>query len=225
MDDHDPREKQMSAQRDGQGMLQHAVLACVLISLVLMVVAASLYPGGSLADSNSVGFIWSKNFISNLFEEKAINGAVNPGRVLALVGMAFQSLADGLFFIRMSRVITEKQATLVLKVIGFTNIVFNFMIATPYHDVMVTISSTLSLLGLFYITVFVLRSRLHVLKVCCVVCMLIFYYTLFLYGMGDWELLAIMQKVALICSTLLVLALTYFTKAEDFQKRVKVSEG
>jgi len=87
---------------------------------------------------------------------------------------------------------------------------------------MVTISSTLSLLGLFYITVFVLRSRLHFLKVCCVACMLLFYYTLFLYGAGDWGLLAVMQKVALVCSALLTLGLTYGTKAEDFVNRGKV---
>lgn len=223
MDHNNPHEQQMISQRDGQRVLQHTILLCMLISLVLILIAASLYPGGSLLDPNSVGFVWSKNFFSNLFQETAINGAANPGRVWALVGMAFQSFADGLFFIRMSKVITEKQATLVLRVVGFTNIVFNFMIATPFHDAMVTISSTLSLLGLFYITVFILRSKLPVLKVCCVVCVLIFYYTLFLYGTGDWTLLAIMQKVALICSALLVLALTYFTNAEDFLSRKRVS--
>ena len=196
-------------------MLQHTILACALISTVLFVIAAAVYPGGSLVDPNSVGFVWTKNFISNLFEEKAINGADNPGRVWALIGMAVHCIGDGLFFIRMSTVITEKQATWVLRVIGYGNIVFNFMIATPLHDAMVTISSTLSLLGLFYITVFMFRTRLHILKVCCVVCMLLFYYTLYLYGAGDLGLLAIMQKVALICSTLLTLGLTYGTKAED----------
>lgn len=197
-------------------MLQHTILACALISTVLFVIAAAVYPGGSLVDPNSVGFVWTKNFISNLFEEKAINGADNPGRVWALIGMAVHCIGDGLFFIRMSTVITEKQATWVLRVIGYGNIVFNFMIATPLHDAMVTISSTLSLLGLFYITVFILRTRLHILKVCCVACMLLFYYTLYLYGAGDLGLLAIMQKVALVCSTLLTLGLTYFTRAEDF---------
>ena len=197
-------------------MLQHTILACALISTVLFVIAAAVYPGGSLVDPNSVGFVWSKNFFSNLFQEKAINGADNPGRMWALIAMAIHCIGDGLFFIRMSTVITEKQATWVLRVIGYGNIVFNFMIATPLHDAMVTISSTLSLLGLFYITVFILRTRLHILKVCCVACMLLFYYTLFLYGAGDLRLLAIMQKVALICSTLLTLGLTYFTRAEDF---------
>lgn len=206
-------------------MLQLAILACMLTAAVLMLVAAALYPGGSIADSQSPGFIWSKNFISNLFQEKALNGATNPGRVWALAGIAFQSLGDGLFFLRMSRVIAERHAALVLKVTGIVNIAFNFMIATPFHDAMVVLSSSLSLLGLFYITVFILRTKLHLLKVCCIACMVVFYYTLFLYGTGNVGLLAIMQKVALLCSTLLVLGLAFFTKAEHFVPRAGIPAG
>ena len=207
----------------GDRLMQHAILACVLVSAALFLIAASLYPGGSLLDPGTVGFVWTKNFISNLFQEKAINGAVNPGRVWALIAMAVHSLGDGLFFIRMSRLITEKHTSWVLRLVGYINIVFNFMIATPLHDAMVTISSTLGLLGLFCITVFVLRSRLHVLKVCCVAAMLVFYFTLFLYGFGNWGLLAIMQKVAWLCATLLILGLTYFTGQDDFASRVMPS--
>ncbi len=203
--------------------LQQAILLCMVLAAVLIVHAASLYPGGSLFDPTSVGFIWNRNFISNLFLEQALNGEPNPGRVWALVGIALQSIADGLFFLRMALVIPDQHTKRVLRVVGIVNIAFNFMIATPYHDTMVAISSSLSLLGLFYITVFVLRSKLHGLKVCCVVGLLLFYYTMFLYGVGDWSKLAVMQKVALLCSSLLVLALTFFTRAEDFVKREKVA--
>lgn len=204
-------------------MLQRAVLACVLVSTVLFVIAASFYPGGSMMDAGSDGFIWSKNFICDLFRAQARNGAANPARGWALLAMAVHALGDGLFFIRMSRVILDKHASRVLWAVGYGNIGFNFMIATPLHDAMVTISSTLSLLGLFYITVFVLRSRLHLLKGGCIAGLLLFYYTLFLYGIGDWPLLAIMQKVAWLCSTLLVLALTFFTQKEDFVPRAVVA--
>jgi hypothetical protein len=101
--------------------------------------------------------------------------------------------------------------------VGIANMVFTFLIATPLHDLMVTISSTLTMLGLFYITVFILRTKLHWLKFFCIASMLLFYLTLFLYGAGDWGLLAVMQKVTFICFMLLVLAIEYFTKSEDFQ--------
>ena len=215
----------MNAPRKGRLVLEHAILACLLIAVVLMVIAASLYPGGSLADKGSIGFDWTKNFISNLFQEKAINGAANPSRPWAIIGMGFHSIGDGLFFIRMSRVIAVDHAKRILRTVGVVNVVFTFSIATPLHDIMVTLSSTLSLIGLFYITVFVLRSKLHGLKVAAIVCMLVFYYTLFLYGSGDWGLLAIMQKVSLVCSVLLILGLTYATEAKDFEPRERDGSG
>lgn len=194
----------------------HSVLLCMAVSVALVGVATRLYPGGSLADPHSVGFDWTRNFFSNLFLPKALNGAVNPGRPWAMIGMAFHSVAEGIFFLRTAKKMPSRHAALVLRITGTANIAFNFLIATPLHDPMVTVSSTLGLLGLFYITIFVLRSKRTALKVLCVGCMLLFYFTLFLYGFGNWGLLAIMQKVSAVCSMALVLVLEYFTAREDF---------
>ena len=122
----------------------------MIISVILIVIAALAYPGGSLLDKNSVGFGWSKNFISNLFEAKAINGSENPGRIWAILGMAFQSVGYGVFFINMSKKISLRVWANVLKYIGFANFLFIFLIATPYHD-LGTISIVLTLFGLFII--------------------------------------------------------------------------
>jgi hypothetical protein len=132
--------------------------------------------------------------------------------------MVFHSIGYGIFFIHTARKIPHNHTDLVLKSVGIANMVFTFLIATPLHDLMVTISSTLTMLGLFYITVFILRTKLHWLKFFCIASMLLFYLTLFLYGAGDWGLLAVMQKVTFICFMLLVLAIEYFTKSEDFQQ-------
>lgn len=199
-------------------MKKHAVLICVVISVILMVIAAQVYPGGSFFDENSIGFDWTKNFISNLFEAKAINGLDNSSRIWAIIGMAFHAVGYGLFFINMSKKMSSKHAATVLKLVGFASILFTFLIATPLHDIMVIISGTLSLLGLFYITVFILKTRLHLFKFLCIICLVLFYYTFYLYGSGDWGLLAIMQKVSFISAMLLVLRLEYFTKQEDFRK-------
>ena len=195
---------------------KYSVLICIVISVILTVIATFVYPGGSFLDKDSTGFDWTKNFISNLFAAKAINGLNNTSRIWAIIGMAFNSVGYGLFFINMSKKITERTAATVLKLIGFGNVLFSFLIVTPLHDMMVTTSSTLFLIGLFYITVFILKTKLHVFKFACIICLLIFYYTLFLYGYGNWGLLAIMQKVSFISSILLVLGIEYFTKQEDF---------
>lgn len=196
---------------------KYSVLLCLSISVILMVIAASLYPGGSLFDKNSIGFGWSKNFVSNLFAAKAINGSENPGRIWAVIAMAFHSAGYGIFFINMSKKIPSVQWAKILKFIGIVNIVFIFLIATPLHD-LGTISIVLTLFGLFTITIYILKSKLHFLKFCCILCLLTFYCFFFLFGFGYLGLAVIMQKVYNASAILLVLALEYFTNYEDFKE-------
>ncbi len=195
---------------------KHAVLAGIIVSMLLLLIATVVYPGGSLVDKNTVGFHWSQNFISNLFAEKAINGAENTARMWADAGMVMLSASFAVFFVRFSKKIPNKGAAKVIKYLGAGNMLFNCLIATPLHDIMVVIASTLLLVSLFYITVFVMQTKLHLLKFACVVCMLLYYITMFLYGSTFRGPLPIMQKVTFLSSILLVLALEYFTTEADF---------
>lgn len=194
---------------------KHLVLICMVTSVLLMAIAMLTYPGGSLLDKDSIGFNWSKNFLSNLFVPKALNGSENPGWIWALIGMAFHSVGYGFFFINMSKKISSKKLAAVLKIIGMANIPFIFLIATPLHDLGV-ISIVLTLIGLFIITVFTLMSKLHLLKFCCIICLLTYYCFFFFFGLGNLAVSVILQKVYIISSMLLVLGLEYFTRYEDF---------
>lgn len=195
---------------------KYTVLIGTIVSVLLLLIATTVYPGGSLADKNSVGFQWSQNFISNLFAAKAINGANNTARIWADAGMILLSASFAVFFVRFSKKIPNKGAAIVIKYLGAGNMLFNCLIATPLHDLMVVVASTLLLVSLFYITVFVMQTKLHWLKFACVVCMLLYYITMFLYGSTFRQPLPVMQKVTFISSILLVLALEYFTTAADF---------
>jgi len=183
--------------------------------MILIFVATIRYPGGSLTDKNTEGFYWSKNFISNLFDAKALNGLENAGRIWAVIGMAFYSVGYGIFFINMSKKLYSKKWSKILSFIGFANFFLIFLIATPLHD-FGTISIVLTLAGLFTITVFIFRTKLHLLKICCVICLLTYYVFFAFYGLGYLELTAKMQKVYILSSLLLIIILEYFSKTEDF---------
>ena len=58
-----------------------------VLFVVLYIIAAVLYPGGSQVDKNSVGFSWLNNYWCNLLNENAINGQHNPAKPVALAGM------------------------------------------------------------------------------------------------------------------------------------------
>jgi hypothetical protein len=194
---------------------KHSVLICLFTSVLLMVIATLFYPGGSFLDKNAIGFSWSKNFMCNLFATKAMNGSENRGWIWAVIGMAFHSVGYGIFFIHMSKKMSSRVWATVLKCIGIANIILIFLIATPLHDFGV-LSIILTLIGLFGVTTFILKTKLHLLKICCVICLLTYYIFFFFFGFGYLELAFIMQKVYILSSMLLVLALEYFTKYEDF---------
>ena len=151
-----------------------------------------------------------------MFDEKALNGAENSSRILAFTGMILLPVSYAIFFINMSKKIPEKNAGYILKYGGSVNILFTFLIVTPLHDLMLYISITLFWTCIIVITVFILKTRLHLFKFLCIICLLIFYYSLYLWGTSDWDLLPMIQKVNFINSTLLILGLEYFTKQEDF---------
>ena len=196
---------------------KYSVLLGITIAVVLLLIATIVYPGGSLFDKNSVGFDWSKNFISNLFGAKAVNGSHNPSRGWADGGMIFLAVSFTLFFNEFSKKIPAKGAAKIIKYFGAAGMLFTILIVTPLHDIMVTLASTMFLVSLFYITVFILKSRLHLFKFLCIVCLLIFYYTLYLYGSRSLVWLPVMQKITFVSTITLILLLEYFTQKQDFE--------
>ena len=189
----------------------------MVISIVLLFIATWHYPGGSQVDKNSVGYDWKNNYISNLFGKNAVNGSYNSARFWAVGGMIFLSASFAMFFVEFSKRIPVNSASKIIKYVGAGGMFFTFLIATPLHDIMVTIASTMFLIGMFYITIFVLKSKLHLFKLLCIICLLVFYYTLYLYGSASLKYLPIMQKITFATSMALILGLAYFTKKEDFQ--------
>jgi hypothetical protein len=195
---------------------KYSVLTGIVISLTLMIIAISIYPGGTMFDQTSVGFDLKRNFISNLFGVRALNGAENPSRTWAYLGMLLLPLSYAIFFNHMSKKIPDKNAGYILKYGGGANVLCMFLIVTPLHDLMLNISIALFWTCMVVITVFILKTKLHLFKFLCVICLLIFYYSLYLWGTNAWDLLPVMQKVNFINSTLLILGLEYFTAQKDF---------
>ncbi|CAN5614510.1 hypothetical protein BH10BAC2_BH10BAC2_06170 [soil metagenome] len=138
--------------------------------------------------------------------------------------MIFLSVSFAIFFLEFSKKIPAKGAGGVIKYFGGTGMLFTFLIVTSLHDTMIAISSTIFLVSIFYITIFVIKSKLHLFKFLCIVCLLVFYSTLYLYGSGNYlEYLPVMQKITFAITIILILGLEYLTKKEDFQ-HIKVGK-
>lgn len=195
---------------------KYSVLIGITISILLIIVAALNYPGGTDQDINTIGFSWTKNFISNLFKEKALNGSVNDSRYWAISSMFFYSFSCAIFFHNFSKKIDNKIASNFIKYGGVLTMPFTFFIVTPYHDLMLAISNFLFWACIICITVYLLKSRLNFFKIYAIMCLLVYYYATYLYTTKDWDTLAVVQKLNNISVVILIILLEYFTHKKDF---------
>jgi hypothetical protein len=204
---------------------KHAILFGIAISIFLLLVATMHYPGGAQYDKNSTGYDWQNNYFSNLFSIRAINGLENPSRVWAIGGMFFFCFSSALFFIEFSKKISSKSAAVIIKYFGVGAMISTFLVVTPYHDTMINISTTLALISMFYIAVFVFKSKLHFFKILCVVCLIVFYSCIYMYYTQSYlEFLPLMQKISFVIAVIWILGLEYFTKRDDFQ-HINIAES
>jgi hypothetical protein len=201
---------------------QHAVLIKVTIGIITLVIATFYYPGGSQYDKNAVGFDWENNYLTNLFGNTAVNGLTNTARPIAMVGMLVLCVGFMEEFIYFSKKIPSKTASGIIKYFGIAAMVFALLAMTPYHDTAVILASTCALVSLFYITVFLFKSRLNYMKVLSVICLLCFYGSNYMYYTRSYlALLPIMQKITILLVVIWIIALEYFTTAADFRSAQK----
>ncbi len=198
---------------------KHLIALGITVSMILLLIATFLYPGGSQLDKNAIGFDWGNNYLCNLFNEIAVNGAHNPARFPAIGGMFFLCASFALFFHRFSKKIPSKTSANIIQYSGIAAMFFVFWVITPYHDLMTIFASTFGLLTLFYITVFTFKSKLTFYKYLGVFCLAILYLNNYIYYTQNWlHLLPILQKISLLSIIIWLLGLEYVAKKEDFVK-------
>lgn len=164
-----------------------------------------------------MGYDWKNNYLCNLFDPKAMNGLDNLSRPWAVAGMFFLCLSAAIFFIDFSKKIPLKGASGIVRYSGACSMVFAFLTVTSYHDLMVTLANTLALVSLFYIAVFIFKTKMNLLKLLTVICILIAYACTYIYYTRHYlNLLPILQKVDLLFIVSWLLSLNYFTQPADF---------
>lgn len=200
-------------------MKKHLLLISIASSAVLLGIAAYLYPGGSEFDPAAIGFDLRHNYLCNLFKETAINGQYNPGRLWAIVGMVFLSGTFAAFFIRASGKIPHPTGARIIKWCGVGAAICAFLAVTLWHNLMTNIGVVLAMLALFYLMVFIFKTRLIWLKILSIVSLAALYFSAFIYYTQIWiDLLPIMQKIEWALLIAWMLSLEYFTEKQDFAR-------
>ncbi len=97
------------SERRGDGASRRRLLAAIsgggsLIFVITLVVAASLYPGGTWADRSTVGHSFFGNYLCDLMQHRALNGEpAELGSLLARIGSVAMFAALASFFLQVAR--------------------------------------------------------------------------------------------------------------------------
>src|SRR5262245_13413260 len=129
----------MNARQDAMKK-SHLPLIGILVSVVLLALSASYYPGGSYDSPDSVGYDWSRNFISTLFAPIALNGAANPARRLAIPAMLVFCVSIGVLFRNISRKAKSRLHRKAIEIGGIGTAIYAFLVVKTMHDILVSIA-------------------------------------------------------------------------------------
>ncbi|MDX2360134.1 MAG: hypothetical protein QNK23_04975 [Crocinitomicaceae bacterium] len=125
----------------------------ILSYVVLYIIAAKLYPGGSIVYPDSIGFDWSNNYWCNLIGDNSMNGQVNIAQPYALIGMIVLGISLGIFFYQYPRYFKLKSPwNSIVPISGITGSFFSMLIMSDYHDltaVLAAVFGALSIVGIF----------------------------------------------------------------------------
>jgi hypothetical protein len=128
----------------------------IVIFILMYLIAASLYPGGSQVDKNSIGFSWLHNYWCNLLNEQGMNGQYNPGQPVAILAMCILcwsiSICWYMFPKKMTHNKTIQIATQTSGILSMISALFLF--SAINHDLVTSISAIfgfIAIAGLFII--------------------------------------------------------------------------
>lgn len=197
---------------------KNIVLFGLILSIVFLFIAGFYYPGGSLKNINSIGYSFTENYISNLLEYKAVNGMDNNARPFGVIGVVLLGLFSGLAFVRLSQKVDSKKYAVVIKYLGIVLIALSSLITIPsLHNLMVTLSSIITLLLVFYVTILLVKSKLQLLKLTSIILLVVFYGAAYMYfTKTGLDYLPTVQKIIHILQIFWILGLEYFTTKKDF---------
>lgn len=202
---------------------KYSILIGVTVGALLLIISTIFYPGGTYENIHSEGYDWVNNYISNLLRPLAVNGAENTARPFAIFGVLFLTASFGMFFVNFSNRIKIRSASLVIRYLGIIATIFGLITVVPaMHDIMVTLSSILTLLIFFYITVMIIKSKLTLMKIMSIAFLLTFYFGAYMYfSRFQLEYMPIVQKIIFVMKITWVLSLEYLTDKEDFEHIIK----
>lgn len=121
----------------------------IVVFLVLYVVAASQYGGGSAYDPNAQGFSIVHNYWCDLLAERDYNGAPNPGYRIAFGALVELVLSLCAFWYLAPRLYDQRKDLVFLtRVTGVPSMLLVLLLFTEWHDLAIYVAGAMGIVAL-----------------------------------------------------------------------------
>lgn len=173
----------------------------MLLFVLLYILAALQYPGGSWLMPQQIGFSFQNNYLCDLLDQNAINGELNSARYFARSSLTVLCLSLVLIWYYLPNLFKGKNLNKnVMWLSGMAALVATAFLSSGAHDRTVRIAGFLAVIAFLTCFVELLRARhikLFISGICCLVIFLVNYY---IYETGLYiRLLPVIQKITFIC--------------------------
>ena len=204
-----------------KGLLKFLPTIGILIFVGIYIYASKLYPGGSIADIDSVGFDWRNNHWCNLMRENGMNGVHNRARPIAIAGITILCGSMILFFIQFADHFEKNRIwKTAIKISGGLGMLSATFIFTEYHDIMTTILSVCGIVVIIGMIRALHKNRLTFLKVMGIFCMLVIGLNNFFYYNEELiQYSPLVQKAAFILILSWTIALNFVMNRKNVTER------
>jgi hypothetical protein len=179
----------------------------ITLFVILYIVAAIYYPGGSTMTRTAEGFDWINNYWCDLLAEPAKNGAHNPGRIFALTGMIILFSSIAVFWYYSPPFLHERKRNIFLiRYSGSLSMFILIFIFTRFHDSVIGIGSTISAIPMAATLNELRKNHLKTLYFLGWFCILLISLNFFIYLSNRFIVfLPMLQKITLLSFLLWIL--------------------
>lgn len=168
--------------------------------IILYLIAALLYPGGSEIDKQAEGFSWKHNYWCDLLETQAENGEQNTARPLAIIAMSVLCISIALLWYVIPSLFTFKPV--LKKIIQYTGIMSMgvlIFLQADFHDTVINIAGILGIITITITLVGLYKNHSYTLFILGLLCFFLFFLNNYIYYTKNWiSHLAIIQKISFV---------------------------
>ena len=175
-------------------------MAGMILFVVFYIIAALMYPGGSYAFPNQIGFNLKDNYLCDLLDAQTINGLQNTARTYAHIALAILCFSLMLLWVLLPHLFTVKnKSQIIMSIAGILSMVITLFLASEVHDVIIRIAGVFGTLALILTVLQLYKDRYIMLFYLGIICLVLFLTNYYIY---ETELLLytlpLIQKITFI---------------------------